>query len=119
LISQPTDPIVHYVIVRDDPKIESVGQASAQIIHATNESCEGPLPEGSFAICLAARDEEHLLEIADRLWAAEIPHRVIYEPDAPFNDEATAIGIWPTRDRERIRAVTSDLPLYGRGWVRS
>lgn len=114
---QSDNPITHYVIVRDDDKM-SIGAISAQIIHATNESCEGPLPSGSYAVSLAAKDEDHLLEVAGRLWDAEIPHTVIYEPDEPFDGEATAIGIWPTRDRDRIKKCTSDLPLFGKRWIR-
>ena len=100
--------LYHYVIVRADLPH---GVQLAQTIHATGESCEGPLPSGTYAIALAARDEDHLLEIADRLWDAEIPHKVIVEPDAPHNGDAMAIGIFPTRDRDRVRRVTSDLPL--------
>ncbi len=116
--SEEENPITHYVIVRDDEAMGGVGIIGAQIIHATNESCEGPLPEGSHAVLLRARDEDHLLQIAGRLWDAEVPHRVVYEPDEPFNGQATAIGIWPTRERDRIRRCVSDLPKFGKGWIR-
>lgn len=98
----------HYVIIRAD--LPS-GVRLAQSIHAAGESSDGPLPTGTYAYALAARDEDHLFEIANRLWDAEIPHKVISEPDAPYDGQAMAIGIWPTYDKERIRKVVSDLPL--------
>ena len=103
--------LYHYVIVRKDlPR----GVQFAQTIHAAGESCEGPLPSGTFAIALEARNEDHLDELAGKLWETEVPHTVIYEPDAPYHGQAMAIGIWPTRDRDGIRKVTSDLPLLGK-----
>ncbi|HEU5118664.1 MAG TPA: hypothetical protein VFT74_18870 [Isosphaeraceae bacterium] len=101
----------HYVIVREDLP---TGVQFAQTIHAAGESCEGPLPSGTYAYALGARDEQHLLDIAQRLWDAEIPHTVINEPDEPYLGDAMAIGIWPTADKDRIRRVTSDLPLLGK-----
>ena len=100
--------LYHYVIVRGDLPH---GVQMAQTIHAAGESCEGPLPSGTHAIALSARNESHLEEIASRLWEAEIPHTVITEPDAPYDGQVMAVGIWPTSDRDRIRRVTSSLPL--------
>ena len=103
-------PYRHFVIVREDTPD---GVQFAQTIHATGESCEGH-PKGTHAYALAARDEEHLLELADRLWAAEIPHVVVREPDPPYNGQAMAIGIFPTQDKAMVDRVTSSLPLLGR-----
>lgn len=100
--------LYHYVIVRGDLPH---GVQVAQTIHAAGESCEGPLPSGTYAIALSARDERHLEDIATRLWDAEVPHTAIREPDPPYNGQLMAVGIWPTEDRQRIRRVTSDLPL--------
>lgn len=100
--------LYHYVIVRADLPH---GVQVAQTVHAAGESCEGPLPSGTFAIALSARNESHLEDIVGRLWEAEIPHTVITEPDAPYDGQIMAVGIWPTTDRDRIRKVVSSLPL--------
>lgn len=100
--------LYHYVIVRSDLPH---GVQVAQTIHAAGESCEGPLPSGTIAIALSAKNESQLEDIAGRLWEAEIPHTVITEPDAPYNGQAMSIGIWPSHDRDRIRKVTSSLAL--------
>lgn len=100
--------LYHYVIVRADlPR----GVQAAQIIHAAGESCVGPVPEGTFAIALHARDEAHLHDIKRSLWDAEVPHVAISEPDAPYGGQMMAIGLFPTDDRSRVRTVTSSLPL--------
>lgn len=105
----PDPPFRHFVIVRGDlPE----GVRSAMIIHATGESCEGH-PKGTHAYALLARDEEHLLELAGRLWDAEIPHVVVDEPDEPYNGQAMSIGIFLTQDKAKIDKVTSSLPLVG------
>lgn len=100
--------LYHYVIVRADLPH---GVQVAQTIHAAGESCEGPLPSGTYAVALAVRDESHLAEIGRRLWEAGIPHTAVREPDPPYDGQLMAVGIWPTADRKRIRRVTSDLPL--------
>jgi hypothetical protein len=61
------------------------------------------LPDHTFAITLGARDEEHLLEIERKLERAGIPYRPIREPDAPYLNAMTAIGIFPFEDREMAR----------------
>lgn len=98
----------HYVIVRGDLPH---GVQVAQTVHAAGESCDGPLPSGTYAIALSAANESHLEDISVRLWDAEIPHTVITEPDAPYDGQMMAIGIWPTSDRDKIKRVTSSLPL--------
>lgn len=100
--------LYHYVIVRGDLPH---GVQVAQTIHAAGESCEGPLPSGTFAIALSARSEDHLEDIAIRLWEAEVPHTVIREPDPPYDGQLMAVGIWPTTNRNKIRKITSSLPL--------
>jgi Peptidyl-tRNA hydrolase PTH2 len=108
--AQATDDrtLYHYIIVRADLPH---GVQVAQTIHAAGESCEGPLPSGTYAIALSVRDERELREVARRLWDAELPHKVITEPDSPYDGQAMAIGLFPTRERDRVRRVTSSLRL--------
>jgi DNA gyrase inhibitor GyrI len=104
----PAGPLYHYVIVRSDLPH---GVQVAQTIHAAGESCEGPLPSGTYAVALAVPNEDSLRSLAQRLWDGEVPHTVIEEVDGPFAGQAMAIGCWPTRERERMRRFTSSLPL--------
>ena len=98
----------HYVIIRADLPF---GVQLAQTIHAAGESCDGPLHSGTYAIALYARDEAHLDELAAKLWAAEIPHKIIIETDGLYSGQAMTIGLFPATDCENIRRVTSSLPL--------
>lgn len=102
-------PLCHYVIVRKLP----AGTMLAQTAHAVGESADGPVPPGTIAVVLEVDTERELLDLAQQLWDGEIPHVVIYEPDRPWNGQAMAIGIWPTRDRERIKTFTGHLRLAG------
>lgn len=101
----------HYVIVREDLP---VGVQFAQAIHAAGESCDGPLPDGTYAYGLGVKNEDHLDVVAAKLWEAEIAHTIIRELDEPYFGEAMAIGIWPTSDKDKIKKVLSDLPLLGK-----
>ena len=80
-------------------------------MHASGETSPGNLDSGTYAVVLAAEDESHLLRIADSLRNAVIPYKLIREPDPPYYGAATAIGLWPTRDRARIRKILGRLPL--------
>ena len=103
-----TGTLHHYVLVRADlPK----GVALAQTIHAAGESCVGPLPPGTFAYALSVRDEDELYEYAERLWEAEIPHRVIIETDGEYAGQAMTLGLFPTPDKESVRRILGGLPL--------
>lgn len=99
--------LTHYCIVRKDLPL---GVLSAQLIHAAGESSPGNLPEHTFAVCLAARDEAHLLEIEQKLLDLGIAHKAIREPDPPWNNALMAIGIYPC-ERSTARRITSSLPL--------
>ncbi len=101
----------HYCIVRSDMPI---GNQMAQLLHAAGESSPGNLESGTFAVCLHARTEEQLLITHQKLTEAGIPSVLIREPDAPFCNQATAIGISPG-PRERVRRILRDLPLAFRG----
>jgi hypothetical protein len=82
------------------------------VVHAAGESAGGTIPSGTYAVVLAARNEAHLRELHDALQrAGGIPCRLIEEPDPPWNGQATAIGIRPTRNRMRIRRVLGRLRL--------
>lgn len=80
-----------------------LGNLAAQLMHAAGESVTEPLPPNTHAVVLAAHDEEHLLRAHRRLRKRGIPHKLIREPDAPFNGAATAIGVCPVRDRRPVR----------------
>jgi peptidyl-tRNA hydrolase len=102
-------PLTHYVVVRQDlPR----GFLAAQVVHAAGESAGGTIPDGTYAVVLAARDEDQLLEVHEDLKAAGgIPHVLIQEPDPPWLGQATAIGVRPTRNRRRVASVLGRLPL--------
>lgn len=91
----------------------------AQAVHAAGESVEGPVPEGTYAVVLGVDDEEHLLDIAEKLHYAGVKHTLIVEPDMPLLDDrpledgqGTAIGICPTRDRDKLAPILRRLRLY-------
>jgi peptidyl-tRNA hydrolase len=110
-------PFYHYVIVRADlPR----GLQAAQICHAAAESAaNADVPDGTHAVVLQVVDEEHLLDVADKLWRAGIKnYKLIIEPDLPLYEDrpledgqGTAIGIPPTSDRSKIASVLGRLPL--------
>jgi hypothetical protein len=96
--------LCHYVIVRGDLPH---GSQVAQTIHAVGETSTFLHPEGTIAVALSARNKDHLLELDQLLTKADIAHRLIMECDG----EPMAIGLSPTKDRDRIRKVLSSLPL--------
>jgi hypothetical protein len=97
----------HYCIIRGDLP---VGVFAAQLIHAAGESANGVKP-GTYAVALAARDENHLGFIEAKLRRLSIPHHAIREPDAPWNGALMAIGIEPVTDRQPLKKVTKNLKL--------
>lgn len=102
------DVLRHYVIVRADLP---TGVRLAQTIHAAGESVRFPIVSGTHAYALEVPDERTLLEVSQKLREVGVNHRLIVEPDEPYCGQAMAIGIEPTRDRSKIRRVTSHLPL--------
>ena len=102
-----TDDLYHYIVLRPDL---SRGTLAAQVTHAAGESSSGALPNGTRAVVLAARDEAHLHELHHTLLGAGIPHKLICEPDPPWNGQAMAIGITPC-PRDAVRKLLSSLPL--------
>lgn len=97
----------HYCIVRTDIPF---GAQAAQLIHAAGESSTGNLPRGTFALALAAKDEAHLWNISQLLITEGIMHKLILEPDAPYNGALMAIGIIPG-PRAKIKKILSNLKL--------
>jgi hypothetical protein len=82
----------------------------AQTIHAAGESSPGQLPNNTFAVALAARDEAELVATHDRLTAAGVSCVLIREPDAPWSGAAMSLGVVPC-DRSAVRKYLSNLPL--------
>jgi hypothetical protein len=98
----------HYCIIRRDLPL---GDFAAQLIHAAGESAGGDLPNNTFAVALAARDEAHLEFIEAKLRRLSIPHTAIREPDFPWCGALMAIGLAPTADRSTTKKVTKGLQL--------
>lgn len=108
-------PCYHYIVVRADL---TKGQQLAQAVHAAGESVRDPVPTGTHAVVLSVPNEEWLLAIAERLHHAQIPHKLIIEPDLPTDEnspleggQGTAIGICPSYDRKKIAKILGRLPL--------
>lgn len=107
-INNEVDDLNHYVIVRRDL---SCGLQAANIVHAAGESAD-PKPEpGCRAVALHAKHEVHLRAIQARLFEAGIDHSCVVEGDGPHAGQLMAIGVLPSRERERIREVLGKLPL--------
>lgn len=99
--------LTHFCIVRRDlPR----GVLAAQLIHAAGESSER-VPEGTYAVALAAKNEGHLALIEQKLVDAGIPHHAVREPDSPWNGALMAIGLAPTSDRDSVQPITKSLRL--------
>lgn len=103
--------LTHYCLVREDLPVGAIG---AQLIHAAGESSPGDLPDGTFAVALAARSLGHIEHLERKLVQLEIPHVAVREPDAPYNGELVAIGIVPVEDRGLVKPVTGGLKLLGK-----
>ena len=103
-------PLIHHAVVRADLPI---GSQVANILHAGGESASPRPTPGCIAVALHARDEAHLKEIAQRLFDAGIEHHCVFESDddVKYPGQMMAIGLYPTRDRDKVRKVLSSLPL--------
>jgi len=99
--------LFHFCIVRSDM---TFGQICAQLTHAAGESAAlfgKPLPPETIAVVLASKNEEHLIQIKEKLDHLDIEHVSFYEPDFPFNGAMTAIGVIPRKRDKKIRKVVS------------
>jgi hypothetical protein len=99
--------LTHYCVVRADIPF---GAQAAQLIHAAGYSVSEPIPPDSYAIALHVQNEVELRSLAAILSAAQIDHRLIIESDAPYTDQAMAIGIRPM-DRKLLKPFLSSYAL--------
>jgi hypothetical protein len=86
------------------------GTQSAMIVHAAGESSPGNLPDTTHAVVLVVDDEAALMKLSLRLHREGLAHRVVREPDAPWNNAIMAIGIAPAR-KDVVRRHVSSLRL--------
>lgn len=103
----PVCPLTHYCVVLEGLPL---GVTGAQLVHAAGESSPGGIPDGTYAVVLAAKSEMQLLALEQRLLAKNIPHAAIREPDAPWFGRLMAIGIAPC-DRSLVKKEVSNFPL--------
>lgn len=91
-----------------------LGVVCAQVTHAAGDSAvgfslqrwyQGPVT----AVVLGVRDEKQLKYYWRRLEKAEISHTLVVEDAGPFAGQATAIGVMPTEDREKVFKVLKKL----------
>ena len=88
----------------------SRGILAAPIAHAAGESSPGFLPEGTYAVILAARSSAELEELSGRLRRAGIRHNQIRENDPPYLGELMALGLEPA-PRSVLKRHLRELPL--------
>lgn len=62
---------------------------------------------------LAARDEQHLLSIAQSLDQAKLPYRAIQESEGPYGGQTTALGLFPG-PKDVVGRPLGSLPLAAR-----
>jgi peptidyl-tRNA hydrolase len=103
-----SDLLRHYVFLRKD--LPS-GVKLAQTVHAAGESVRFPIVSGTYAYVIEVDDERALLDLSQKFTAEGVQHRLIMEPDEPYCGQAMAIGCEPTRDRTKIRRLTTHLRL--------
>ena len=84
---------------------------AAQITHAAGESVRGRVDSGTHAVVLSVPTEADLLAVAEQLAHFGIDHVLILEPDAPWNNQAMAIGLAPVSDCRMVRRVLGRLSL--------
>lgn len=77
--------------------------------HAAGES-SNRVPPGTYAVVLAAENEQHLLQLEQVLISKGIAHVAIREQGNALRGELTAIGIEPRKRSELYRHFSS-LPL--------
>ena len=77
---------------------------ACQAAHAAGESLrDGPAPSDTHVVALVAESSADLEACSRSLTEAGIHHVLITEPDEPYFGAATALGIEPTKDRDRVR----------------
>ncbi len=97
--------LTHVVIVRGDLP---AGIQLAYAVHAAGESPREPVPSGTRAIVLAAKDEGHLRVLCGAFRASGVPHTAIEE-----EGERYSVGLEPQECEGDARTLTRSLPLAG------
>lgn len=87
-----------------------MGTIAAQLVHAAGESSPGNLPDGTYALVLAAENESELAKLEFSLIEAGATYRAIREPDPPHNGALMAIGLAPLLKRS-LPKFMKKLPL--------
>lgn len=100
--------LTHYIVVRADLPL---GIQAAQIVHAVGESLNEPHKANTHSVVLSVPNEDALREAVRRLGLYGVRHKVIIEPDKPWNGQRMAIGVFPVWDREYVKKALSSLPL--------
>jgi peptidyl-tRNA hydrolase len=115
---------IHYIIVRRDLKFSkgkklihttgvgsTLGTTAAQVTHAAGESFAAFTrdshkrlgrhiePAGTIAVVLGVPSESALRAWEKKLLRYRVQHVAIREPDAPWNGQLMAIGLWPVERR--------------------
>lgn len=91
-------------IVLHESCLDHPGIIAVHAAHAAGESCfDGPASGDTRVVALVAKDSEDLRALASELEAAGIRYALMIETDGLRSGQATALGIAPTTDRERVR----------------
>lgn len=83
------------------------------IVHAVGDSLEAAHPPGTYAVVLAARDEEHTREIAAFLESKGVALVRVLEDDPPYAGQLMALGLRLGR-KEVVGRYVSSLPKLGK-----
>jgi hypothetical protein len=103
-VSAPYQYIVLHTSCRNHP-----GVLACQAAHAAGESIrpDATANDQTHVVALEAKTSDDLVALSAALAEAAIHHALIREPDPPYNGAATAVGIAPSVDRERIKPFVS------------
>ena len=85
------------------------GVMVANTVHAAGESAG--IPQGIYAVALAAADQSELEQVRDKLEQLGIPFSAVVETHGKHAGQLMAIGVAPLTDRSAIRKAVSYLPL--------
>lgn len=100
-------PLTQFIIVRADLP---VGMIAAQVAHAAGVGSVRHPPE-VHVVVLAARNEDHLRSISQKLLELEVAQTLVEEVDLPYMSQAMSIGLELVRDRHFVNLALSSLPL--------
>lgn len=102
--------LIQYVVVHET---KDRGVIAVQAIHAATE-CLGkedvPVPSDTRLCVLVAKNSSELEDLATNLSFSAIPFTLIREPDAPYNNSATAVGVAPG-EQERLKPFFTSFKL--------